>query len=103
MFEPGARPGRQGRIGVDVGERVRAPGSNIYRVQLGRRRPNGPADTAGVKRGDILTEFDGKPVRTPGDLRLRIWSATPGDTVKAVVVRDGQRLEIPVKMGRQRG
>ena len=98
-----ARPGGQGRIGVDVGERVRAPGSNIYGVELDSVTRNGPADIAGLKRGDILTEFDGKPVRTPGDLRLRIWSATPGDTVKAVVVRDGQRLEIPVKMGRQKG
>lgn len=98
-----ARPGGQGRIGVDVGERVRVPGSNVYGVEVDGVTRNGPADLAGLKRGDIMTEFDGKPVRTPGDMRLRIWSATPGDTVKAVVVREGQRLEIPVKMGRQRG
>jgi membrane-associated protease RseP (regulator of RpoE activity) len=98
-----ARPGGQGRIGVDVGNRVRVDGSNVYGVEVDGVTRNGPADLAGLKRGDILTEFDGKPVRTPGDMRLRIWSATPGDTVKAVVVRNGQRLEISVKMGRQRG
>lgn len=98
-----ARPGGEGRIGVDVGARVRVPGSNIYGVEVDGVTRNGPADLAGLKRGDIVTEFDGKPVRTPGDMRLRIWSATPGETVKAVVVRGGQRLEILVKMGRQRG
>jgi S1-C subfamily serine protease len=98
-----ARPGGQGRIGVDPGDRVRVPNSNIYGVELDGVDRNGPADLAGLKRGDIVTDFGGKPVRTPGDLRLRIYEATPGGTVTAVVMRGGQRLEIPVKMGRQRG
>lgn len=98
-----ARPGGQGRIGIDPGDRVRVNGSNIYGVELDGVDRNGPADLAGLKKGDVVTDFDGKPVRTPGDLRLRIYEATIGSTVPVVVMRDGQRLEIPVKMGRQRG
>jgi S1-C subfamily serine protease len=47
-------------------------------------------------------EFDGKPIRTAGDLRYRVGAATPGSNVNVVVVRDGQQTPIPVKMGRQR-
>jgi len=39
-------------------------------------------------------------VRTAGDLRYRIQEAVPGETVKAVVSRAGQVVEIMVKMGR---
>lgn len=97
------RPGGRGVLGVDPGDRVRVPNSNIYGVELDGVSRNGPADLAGLKKGDVVTDFGGKPVRTPGDLRLRIYEAVPGSTVNVVVIRDGQRLEIPVKMGRQRG
>ena len=98
-----SRPGGRGVLGVDPGDRVRVPNSNIYGVELDGVDRNGPADLAGLKKGDLITDFGGKPVRTPGDLRLRIYEAMPGSIVPAVVMRDGQRLEIPVKMGRQRG
>jgi membrane-associated protease RseP (regulator of RpoE activity) len=98
-----ARPGGRGVLGIDPGDRVRVPNSNIYGVELDGVDRNGPADLAGLKKGDLVTDFGGKPVRTPGDLRLRIYEAVPGSTVNVVVIRDGQRLEIPVKMGRQRG
>jgi membrane-associated protease RseP (regulator of RpoE activity) len=98
-----ARPGGRGVLGVDPGDRVRLPNSNIYGVELDGVDRNGPADLAGLKKGDVITDFGGKPVRTPGDLRLRIYEAAPGSIVPVVVMRDGQRLEIPVKMGRQRG
>jgi len=97
-----ARPGGEGQIGVNVGDRVRVPELNTHGTELDRVTRNGPADMAGLKRGDIVLEFNGQPTRTPGDLRLRIYEAVPGETVTAVVMRDGQRLEIPVKVGRSR-
>jgi hypothetical protein len=100
------RPGGRGVLGISTVfglQRVRVPNTNLYGVELGRVERNGPADLAGLKNGDVVTDFGGKPVRTPGDLRLRIYEAVPGSTVNVVVMRDGQRLEIPVKMGRQKG
>ncbi|MGB8507861.1 MAG: PDZ domain-containing protein, partial [Pyrinomonadaceae bacterium] len=94
------RPGGQGRIGVSNFDRVRVPNSNLYGVELTSVDRNGPADIAGLHEGDIVTDFNGKPVRTEGDLRLRIYEAVPGSTVNAAVMRDGARLEIPVKVGR---
>ena len=97
-----ARPGGRGIIGVDPGDRVRLPNSNIYGVELDDVDRNGPADLAGLKEGDVIFEFGGKPTRTAGDLRLRIYESVPGSTVTVSVMRDGQRLDIPVKIGRQR-
>jgi membrane-associated protease RseP (regulator of RpoE activity) len=96
------RAGGRGIIGVDPGERVRLPNSNIFGVELDDVDRNGPADLAGLKDGDIVFEFNGKPVRTPGDLRLRIYEAVPGATVPVSVMRDGQRVDVQLKIGRQK-
>lgn len=98
------RAGGRGVLDVDFddGDRVRLPNSNIYGVELDDVERNGPADLAGLKAGDIIIEFDGKPIRTAGDLRYRAGAATPGGIANIVVMRDGQQITIPVKMGRQR-
>ena len=97
-----SRPGGRGIIGVDPGGRVRLPNSNIYGVELDDVDRNGPADLAGLKKGDVIFEFGGKPIRTAGDLRLRIYESVPGSTVTVAVMRDGQRIDLPLKIGRQR-
>lgn len=98
------RPGGRGVLNVDFddGDRVRVPGSNIYGVELDGVERNGPADLAGLKKGDIIVEFDGKLIRTAGDLRYRAGAATPFGIIQVVVFREGQMMTIPVKMGRQR-
>ena len=77
------------------------PGTNTYGVQLNDISASLPADMAGIKNGDIVVEFAGIPIRTPGELKSRILRAIPYDTVKVVVMRDGERKEIPVKMGKK--
>ena len=59
-----------------------------------------PADMAGIKEGDIVIEFDGVPIRTTEELLSRIRRAVPYSTVKVVVLRGEERIEIPVKMGK---
>jgi hypothetical protein len=84
--------------GTDL-DRVRVPGMNIDGVQLGEIQKNNPAYIAGLRDGDIVIEFSNTPIRTRREFETRIQRALPGSTVKTVVVRDGQRLEIPVKVG----
>lgn len=97
-----ARPGGTGRIGVSAGDRVRVPTLGVHGVELDSVSRNGPADLAGLKRGDIVIEFNGKPTATRGDLTLRIYEAVPGSTVPVKVMRGAEVLDIPVKMGRER-
>jgi serine protease Do len=97
------RPEGRGRFGYDNGdvERVQVPNSNIYGVKLGDVTPNLPADIAGIKKGDIVITFDKVPIRTGSELVSRIYRALPYSTVVVTVVRDGETIDIPVKMGKQ--
>jgi hypothetical protein len=94
--------GPKGLLGVDDDfKRVQVPGTNIYGVQLNDVTKNRPAYIAGLRDGDIVIEFGGIPIRTPGELNMRIDRAQPDSTVKVVVMRGSERLEIPVKMGEE--
>ena len=62
-------------------------------------RPDGPADQAGMRRDDRLVELAGHEVRDVHDLVYVLRQAKPGETVKAVVLRDGERIEMQVTFG----
>jgi S1-C subfamily serine protease len=101
------RPEGRGQFGYEDGdaERVLVPGTNTYGVRLDTILRSRPADIAGVKEGDIVVEFDGVPIRTPDEFLMRVRRALPYSTVKLVVMRgEGdvkEKVEIPVKMGKQ--
>jgi S1-C subfamily serine protease len=97
------RPEGRGQFGYEDGdsERVQVPGQNFYGVKLNSLLRSRPADLAGIKEGDIVTEFDGVPIRTKDEFLMRVRRALPYSTVKVVVYREGQKTEIPVKMGKQ--
>ena len=97
------RAGGKGRFGFDDDntERVAIPGTKMFGVRLDDISQNLPADMAGIKEGDIVTEFDGVPIRTPEELSARVRRAVPYNTIKVVVMRGTETLEIPVKMGKQ--
>ncbi|HLM58061.1 MAG TPA: PDZ domain-containing protein [Pyrinomonadaceae bacterium] len=94
-----SRPGGRGVFGIDVGDRVRVNGTNTYGVELDGVNRNGPAHLAGLKENDIIVQFNEKLVRTPGDLRLRIYEAVPGTIANITLIRNGQQMVIPVKVG----
>jgi serine protease Do len=60
---------------------------------------DGPADKAGVKVGDVITEFDGKEVKDSGDLPI-IVARTPVDKkVRMKVLRDKKEMMLNVAVG----
>jgi S1-C subfamily serine protease len=98
-----SRPEGRGQFGYEDGDAERVPisGTKMFGVRLGEILSNRPADLAGVKAGDIVIEFDGIPIRTSEEFLSRVRRALPYSTVKVVVMRGSERLEIPVKMGKQ--
>ncbi len=99
----GNRAEGQGIFGYNNGDskRVFVPTSKIFGVRLDRVDQNGPADLAGIKKGDIVIEFDKTPIRTSDELLSRVRRGFPYSTVPVVVMREGQRIEIPVKLGKR--
>ncbi|HZI63391.1 MAG TPA: PDZ domain-containing protein, partial [Thermoanaerobaculia bacterium] len=69
-------------------------------VLLAGVRPGGPAEQAGMRRGDLLVELGGRAVRDIHDLMFALRAAKPGERAAAVVERDGQRVELQVVFGR---
>lgn len=96
------RPQGRGQFGYDGGgKRVPIPETKMFGVLLDDIIPNGPADIAGVRDGDIVIQFDDIPIRTPEELLSRVRRALPYSTVHLIVMRGAERLEIPVNMGKQ--
>jgi Do/DeqQ family serine protease len=56
------------------------------------------AERAGLKRGDVITSFNGRPVQDTNSLRNRVAEAGPGSTAEVVVIRDGSEKKIAVKL-----
>lgn len=53
-----------------------------------------PADKAGLQSGDVIQQVNGQPVVSSGDLPAVIGLATPGDTVKLGIWRQGSSKEL---------
>jgi S1-C subfamily serine protease len=62
-------------------------------------RPGSPAEKGGVKAGDIMFEFDGKPVKNLMDYSLLLRAKKPGDAVAVKVRRGGEVKELSVTLG----
>lgn len=57
-----------------------------------------PADIGGLKNNDILIEFDGKEVTSFKEFRKSLYQKHLGDTVKAVVLRNGEQVAVEVTL-----
>jgi serine protease Do len=60
---------------------------------------NSPAAKAGIRRGDVIVTFNGKPVSDGNTLRNQIAGTAPGTQVKLTILRDKREQEIPVTLG----
>jgi serine protease Do len=63
---------------------------------VGRIERGGPADKAGLRDGDIILAFDGKPIERSAELRRLAAGARPGTKVDLSVWRNGATRQVPV-------
>jgi serine protease Do len=62
--------------------------------------PNGPADKAGIRSGDVILGINGETFANRDELRNRIAQFAPGSTANLKVYRNGRTIEVPVTFGR---
>jgi serine protease Do len=60
---------------------------------------NSPAEKAGLQRGDIILEYDGKKIEEPNILRNMVANNLPGEEHTAVVMRDGKTKNVAITIG----
>jgi S1-C subfamily serine protease len=61
--------------------------------------PDAGADRAGVRKGDVMTEVDGKRVTSNDDVVRIVREHRPGDSLRVVVRRDGAVKNLEVTLG----
>jgi len=99
---------RRGRLGIDFEDLApdaavalklpTADGALISTVQ-----PDSPAAKAGLRRGDVVLAFNGRPVRSGPDLRNRLGLTPVGDTIELTVFRDGNKLTVKLQIASPQG
>jgi len=58
-----------------------------------------PAAQGGLRPGDVVVGFDGRPIESPRDLAVAVAAAKPGTAVTLALVRDNERTEQRVTIG----
>ncbi len=117
---PGERPGWTYAVPVSHVERLLAAEKDGPVVELKRRRPavgftlgpgdkegvvqverveNGPAAQAGIQKGDLVLEADGRRIRSAYQAVNRIMTKQPGDKLSLVIDRGGQRKAVELTLG----
>jgi serine protease Do len=61
--------------------------------------PDSAAAAAGIRAGDVILEFNGKPIVDAGQLSARVGMLKPGDTVTLQVWRDGKSMSVDARIG----
>jgi hypothetical protein len=72
-------------------------------VLLAGVRPGGAAEKAGMRRGDILVRLGKHEIRSVQDLGFALNAARPGETVTAVVIRDGKETRLETTLQEAKG
>ena len=65
--------------------------------------PGSPAAKAGVKSGDVLTDFNGKKIIDGRHLKLTVANVAPDTEAPLVVLRDNKSVDLKVKIGENTG
>jgi serine protease Do len=66
---------------------------------VGDVTPGGPGAKAGLQRGDIVQQLNGKPVSDASDLSVRISEMAPGAVAHLQVFRNGHQQQVDVTLG----
>ena len=95
---------RRGRIGVVIQEVSKELAENFGLPKptgalINSVEPDGPAEHAGLKQGDVILAFNGKTVEKSADLPRYVATTPPGSRAKVTVWRNAKKLNIHVKVG----
>ncbi len=89
--------GRGSQIGVSIRDVRDDDKSAQAGVVVEEVAADSPAEKAGIKKGDVVTEFDGERVRSVRQFTRLVQETPAGRKAQAVVMRDGQRVNVTVE------
>jgi membrane-associated protease RseP (regulator of RpoE activity) len=89
----------QGFLGILDAFRRTIPGTKKWGVEVKELHVNSPAELFGLRSGDIITEFNGHPVKTPNEFNRHIRAAKPGGKVVVTIFRSNTEQKIELILG----
>ena len=85
---------KRGRLGISMQDVAGGEGAQVAEVQ-----PNSPAAQAGLRKGDVVTGLNSRPVRGAAELRARLAVVPVGETVELKVQRGKESQVVKARIG----
>jgi len=90
--------GTHGLLGASV-TTATSDKSSVVGALIADITSGGAADKAGLKTGDVVTSFNGRPITDSTDLTAQVRTLAPGSTAKLVYVRGDASTTVTVTLG----
>jgi Do/DeqQ family serine protease len=95
---------RRGQLGITVVKLNSEPAKELgiketKGVGVAQVQPGSAADRAGLRKGDVITSFNGVEMTDPNVFRNLVASTAPSTDVSLTVIRDGREQQIRAKLG----
>jgi Do/DeqQ family serine protease len=95
---------RRGQLGITVVKLNSEPAKELgiketKGVGVAQVQPGSAADRAGLRKGDVITSFNGVEMTDPNVFRNLVASTAPGTDVTLTIIRDGREQQIRAKLG----
>jgi serine protease Do len=93
-----------GYLGISMND-VTPANANFFNLKdasgaiVAQVTPDSPASRAGLKNGDVITQLNGKPVLDGSALQVAVSQNQPGQTIQLGINRNGQPMQVSVKVG----
>jgi len=95
---------RRGQLGITVVKLNSEPAKELgiketKGVGVAQVQPGSAADRAGLRKGDVITSFNGVEMTDPNVFRNLVASTAPGTDVTLTIIRDSREQQIRAKLG----
>ncbi|MFD5224981.1 S1C family serine protease [Microbacterium sp. NPDC058342] len=88
-----------GLLGATVRDASTLENATVAGAVIDTPTEGGGAEQAGLKRGDVITEFDGLPITSATDLTAQVRAVAPGTKVEITYVRSGKTYTTEATLG----
>jgi Do/DeqQ family serine protease len=95
---------RRGRLGISTQDLTPALAKSLgvrarEGVVVAEVQPGSPAAAAGMRKGDVVTDLNGRPMHSSAEMRALLGVTPAGETVELRVLRGAEERSLRVRIG----